>query len=93
VELTFAPDLPDDEDTLQGRSALGDVGRLAGRAEGSVALSLCLTAHPLYTRFTKIIGTSISVTTMRPNPRRAVAVTLDGSSLAALHVITAIELR
>jgi hypothetical protein len=32
VELTFAPDLPDDEDTLQGRSALGDVGRLAGRA-------------------------------------------------------------
>jgi hypothetical protein len=33
-------------------------------------LSLCTTAHPLYTIFTKIIGASISEATMRPNPRR-----------------------
>ena len=33
-----------------------------------VALSLCTTAHPPDTRFTKIIGTSISEATMRPNP-------------------------
>jgi hypothetical protein len=31
-------------------------------------LSLCTTAHPLYTRFTKIFGASISETTKRPNP-------------------------
>ena len=33
----------------------------------SVALSLCTTAHPLYTRFANIFGASISETTMRPN--------------------------
>ena len=31
-------------------------------------MSLCTTAHPLHTRFTKIIGTSISETTIRPDP-------------------------
>jgi hypothetical protein len=36
---------------------------------GSVALSLCTTAHPLYTGFANIFGASISETTMRPNPR------------------------
>ena len=35
---------------------------------GSVALSLCITVYPLYTRLTKIIGTSLSETTMRPKP-------------------------
>ena len=35
---------------------------------GSVAMSLCITAYPVYTKFTKIIGTSVSETTMRPNP-------------------------
>ena len=35
-----------------------------------LALSLCTTVHPLHTRFTDIFGTSISETTMRPNPRR-----------------------
>ena len=33
-------------------------------------MSLCTTTHPLYTRFTKIMGTSISEATMRPNPTR-----------------------
>jgi hypothetical protein len=36
---------------------------------GSVALALCATAHLLYTRLTKRIGTSTSEATMRPNPR------------------------
>jgi hypothetical protein len=35
----------------------------------SVALSLCTTAHPFYTRFANIFGTSFSETTMRPNLR------------------------
>ena len=39
------------------------------RDEGSVALSLCTSAHPLYTRFANIFGASISEPTMRPNPR------------------------
>jgi hypothetical protein len=39
-----------------------------GRAQGSVALSLCTTAHPLHTRFTEVFGASISETTMRANP-------------------------
>jgi hypothetical protein len=43
---------------------------LRARSElGSVALSLCNTARPLHTRFTKIVGASISETTVRPNPR------------------------
>jgi hypothetical protein len=36
--------------------------------QGSVASSRCTTAHPLYTRFTKHFGASISEATMRPNP-------------------------
>ena len=42
----------------------------AGRVKGSVALSRCTTTHPLYARFTHILGASVSKTTMRPNPRR-----------------------
>jgi hypothetical protein len=34
-----------------------------------VALSLCTTAHPLHTIFTKIVCTSVSAMTMRPDPR------------------------
>ena len=34
-------------------------------------MSLCTTAHPLYTGTAKIFGASISETKMRPNPRRA----------------------
>ena len=41
------------------------------RAYGSVASSLCAAAHPLYTRFAKIIGTPLHETTMRPNLTRA----------------------
>jgi hypothetical protein len=37
--------------------------------QGSVASSLCTTAHPLYTRFAYIFGASISEATMRPDPR------------------------
>ena len=37
--------------------------------QGSVALSLCTTAHPLCTRFANILGASISEATMRPNPK------------------------
>jgi hypothetical protein len=40
----------------------------ANLRKGSVALSLCTTAHPLQTIFTKIIGTSISEMAMQPNP-------------------------
>jgi hypothetical protein len=43
-------------------------------AWGSVALSLCTTTHPLYTRFTKRFGASVSETTMRPNPKIALGV-------------------
>ena len=35
---------------------------------GSVALSLCTTAHPLYTRFTNTFGASIYEMMMRPSP-------------------------
>jgi hypothetical protein len=45
-------------------------GQGGGEVEqGSVALPLCATAHPLHTGFTKIIGASISDTTMRLNPK------------------------
>jgi hypothetical protein len=37
--------------------------------QGSVALPLCTTAHPLYTSFTNIFGASVSESTMRPHPR------------------------
>ena len=37
--------------------------------KGSVASSLCTTAHPLYTIFTIRLGTSFFETTMRPDPR------------------------
>ena len=43
--------------------------RLLRPQYGSVALSLCTTTHPLYTRSTNIFGTSISIATMRPDPR------------------------
>ena len=44
--------------------------RHAGRAvsDGSVASSLCTSAHSLHTVFTNILGTSVSETTMRPDP-------------------------
>ena len=45
-----------------------EVGNPAAE-RGPIALSLCTTAHPLYTRFTNIIGASIFEPTMRPNPR------------------------
>jgi ribosomal protein L31 len=48
------------------------------RAQGSVALSLCAAAHPLYTGFTKSIGTSVSEATMRSNPIRALPGRLTG---------------
>ena len=35
---------------------------------GSVALSLCTIVHPLYTRFTKRLSTSISEATMQTDP-------------------------
>jgi hypothetical protein len=42
-------------------------------SQGSVALSCCTTAHPLYTRLTMIIGASTSEAAMRPNPTLPVA--------------------
>ena len=36
--------------------------------EGSVALSLCTTAHPLRARITKMLRASVFETTVRPNP-------------------------
>jgi hypothetical protein len=50
----------------RGEQVLHADRRVEERA--AVALSLCTTAHPLYTRFTNIFGTSISEATMRPNP-------------------------
>jgi hypothetical protein len=38
--------------------------------QGSVALSLRTTAHPLHTRFANIFGASASETTLRPNPNQ-----------------------
>jgi hypothetical protein len=40
-----------------------------GRYKLVVALSLCTTVHSFYTKFAKILCTSISETTVRPNPR------------------------
>ena len=36
---------------------------------GSVTVSLCTTAHPIYTRFASIFGASISEAAMRPHPK------------------------
>ena len=53
----------------------GGVARLTARTEIGVLRglrrieSLCTTAHPRYTRLTKIIGISMSEATMRPNSR------------------------
>jgi hypothetical protein len=44
--------------------------RLGGQGSGSVALTLCATAHPRHTRSTNVFGTSISEATLRPNPRQ-----------------------
>jgi hypothetical protein len=53
----------------------GGCGQLGRRRPGcwlwgSVALSLCTTAHPFHTRIANIFGASISEATMRPNPSR-----------------------
>jgi hypothetical protein len=48
-----------------------DGARAPGGLPRALALSLCTTAYPLHTIFAKILGTSISETTMRPNPRSA----------------------
>jgi hypothetical protein len=56
------------------RTSATTSSRTSGRAcpaAGSVALSLCTTAYPLYTRFANIFGASISETTMRPSPSSA----------------------
>jgi hypothetical protein len=49
----------------------GDEEFLARYEQASVALSLCTTASPLHTRFTRRFGASTSITgaKMRPNPR------------------------
>jgi hypothetical protein len=67
------------EDTPPAAAAAAAMARAAGdyffkvqhTPWGSVALSLCLAARPLYTSFTKIIGASFSEATVRPNPRSA----------------------
>ena len=41
----------------------------AWSAQGSVALSRCATAHPPHTRIARIVGTSASGPTVRPNAR------------------------
>jgi hypothetical protein len=43
-------------------------------------LSLSTNAHPLHTRFPKIIGASISEATMRPNPRSRAATSGSGTT-------------
>ena len=58
----------------RAQGAYGAVARADGPAarwvlQGSVALSLCTTAHSLYAIFAIIFGTSVSETTVRPNPR------------------------
>ena len=50
-------------------------------------MSLCTTAHPLHTRYTKIFGTSVSETTMRPNPRCALNPSPASPALTSLHQI------
>ena len=56
-----------------GGGPLGRAGRPTwGRASVSVAWSRCATTHPLYTILANIFGTSLSETTMRPNPTRAI---------------------
>ena len=50
--------------------------------QGSVTLLLCTAAHPLYIRFAKRFGSSISEVAMRPNPR-------SGSFLYDLHTAVA----
>ena len=56
-------------------------GSPAGRSGCvSAALSLCAATHPLHTKFTNILGASISETTMRPNPRSGCASAAAGSA-------------
>ena len=43
-------------------------GMWQGSASGSVAVSLCTTAHPLRTRFAKRFGVDVAEGTMRPDP-------------------------
>jgi hypothetical protein len=52
-------------------SAFEMIARLLPGCEdrARVALSLCTTAHPLYTICTNIFGASIPQPTIRPNPR------------------------
>ena len=50
-------------------SAQESKGRYTYFSPISVALSPCITVHPLHTRLTKRFGASISEATMRPNPR------------------------
>jgi hypothetical protein len=52
-----------------GDAARGGRAVLPGARQGSVALPLCATAHPLHTMFAKIFGTSISEATMQPAAR------------------------
>ena len=49
---------------------------------GPVALSLCTTAHPRYPTVTNLFSTSISETTMRPNPTASAAPSLSPSRRA-----------
>jgi hypothetical protein len=44
-----------------------------GHVQGSVALSVCTTVHPLHTRVANMLGASISKVATRPNLRRAPA--------------------
>ena len=45
-------------------------------AQGSVALSLCTAAHPLYSGFANRFGAPMSEAIMRPNPRWATSASL-----------------
>ena len=66
------------------RTRTGASARRATRsAWGSVALSRCTTAHPLYTRSTNIFGASVSEAVMRPNPRAQTARMTSTSARAA----------
>jgi hypothetical protein len=68
AETAGAEPIPDAGAALEGTGRHKRGCAVRCMVSGPVALSLCATARPLYTRFANIFGASISETAVRPNP-------------------------
>ena len=67
----WEPISPDAKGLIREMLERDPVARITARQvrSGSLAFSRRTTVHPLHTRFSKRFGTSVSETTMRPNPK------------------------